>query len=957
VIIDAGNDETTSSASSMDRVPSASPPSANPSGQSSPLTESTTSTHTSTSTTVNLVLTEATLLSGNLDDCWNADDDSCVGGVAAVSALTRHYSLSGGHRQPVLVFPKFEKQSQFVQVHPLRWSVNRLILQGIMGWNVFMSTPSLLLLNAQDGFGSQHDLTYLQSTEFPLLITNVAVPPSISWQSTHQYIYYHETTGIALISIANNGEPLNIDQVQATWGALTQIADRNKQSGCVPLSPQEQERQDLFQTYQEIYLNGPSSPTTTSTRQPYDLQNITTTTTIPPQQKATTCWIPVVNYADRNLDSFVEEIMQHPYPPLLIVDIAENSPDLYPMPLFISVPTKNNDNNNQTMMTTTLMKNTSAINTPLISNNDKSKYVWIHSYDGNEDVHVQHQLHIDFTTQPPTLLNVTVIQYELETALPVEFRDEIYAHHIQLLRQQADQAIANDPIVGYSTAFPVARDGEYRQCQGGECQIANLFTDALRWHAQADVAFVASGGLRGEGWPAGPVHISNIWASFPFPNSVCTGIISGKSLFQLLDYSIATSTFEGWDSDNGDRLLQVSGINIVYNTAIPQGQSRILSIHVWKEDTQQWQHVERLELYKFATDSYLCSAYDPYPDLLGANGNFTFPGEVPASIGDALVQNVVGDYLGQLQGAYYNASIQGRLVNNTNDFTVLDMAETEESCEANQYWSGRRAACFPCPDSNHVEFSDARLEFQGQRSGDGSIVPTEDSPLSSFYNATEKWNVTDDPALFKNAIQGRILLVNRELSNFSVVPKAIPSWLKFVEGGQLSERFLVGGPTTTLPSGSSLALDFIVGDENLKSGTALGTVSFGILGGSVEGDEGIRSCDDYSSDATFDVFLRITPPLETNELGDLRFIGIGIMCVTLATAAFFGFCLFKYRDMAILKTMQVGLQCGTEQVSARCCSCLEGELTSSCCPIATLLGDYLLRCLSHGSHHAAIELG
>ncbi|CAB9513891.1 Gamma-aminobutyric acid (GABA) B receptor (Partial), partial [Seminavis robusta] len=820
---------------------------------------------------VNLVATEATLLSGNLDDCYEVDDDSCQAGVAAVGAFVRHWAKD----QPTLVFPKFEKQSQFVQVHPLGWSVNRLILQGMLGWKLLMSTPSLLLQNQRDEFGSQRDLSYLQSRQFPLLLTNVVVPPSNSWAlDYHEYIHFDHDTGMALLSIANSGEPLNHNQVASAWGALYTIADRNRELGCLTVT--EDARQALFESYQDVYMNGDTSSSSSNSNDPQ-------------------CWIPVVVFDDGQTGkfaAFIEGVMKHPHPPYLIIDVDKNAVDLYPTPMLVHVPIGNNHNSTRTEGGITNTTTTTIIRQP-------SKPVWIHSFGRKDDIYYQHQLVLDWTTLPPILLNVTLIQEDMEV-VPPEYKDDTYANHIRFLRQQADSAIQNDPQVGYSTAFPVAREGEYRRCQGGECEVGNLFTDALRWKAHADVAFVTSGGLRGSGWPAGPVRVSNIWASLPFPNSICTGIMSGLSLFRMMDYSISISTFEGYDTNDGDRLLQISGMNIVYNTDIPRGTTRILSIDVWNRDVKEWLPIDRLGMYKFATDSYLCSAYDPYPDFLGANGNYTMEGEVPGTIGDALVQNAVGEFLGQLDGPY-DGAIQGRLANNTESFEVLDLGQTKENCPVNNYWSERRGACFACPDSSYVEFSDASLEFEGQQSGDGGIIPSEDSKASSVYNATSN---STDPSIFEDVLRGRILLVNRELFNFSVVPKAIPSWLKFIEEGELSERYVVGGPTTALPSGSSLALDFVVGDKSIRSGTALGTVSFGILGRSVQGEEGIRSCDDYSRDATFDVFLKVTPPQELNELGGLRYIGIGMMIVTLLSAAFFGYCLFKYRETAILKTMQ-----------------------------------------------------
>ena len=85
--------------------------------------------------------------------------------------------------------------------------------------------------------------------------------------------------------------------------------------------------------------------------------------------------------------------------------------------------------------------------------------------------------------------------------------------------------------------------------------IGNLYTDAARWYTNADVAFITSGGVRGPGWPAGEVTVSDIWAALPFPNNLCTGYINGVHLFQLLNYSMSVATFEGHDTDDGGRML------------------------------------------------------------------------------------------------------------------------------------------------------------------------------------------------------------------------------------------------------------------------------------------------------------------------------------------------------------------------------------------------------------------
>ena len=46
---------------------------------------------------------------------------------------------------------------------------------------------------------------------------------------------------------------------------------------------------------------------------------------------------------------------------------------------------------------------------------------------------------------------------------------------------------------------------------------------------EADIAISGPGGLRGPGWAAGPVKVSDIWAALPFANSLCvaTGALPG----------------------------------------------------------------------------------------------------------------------------------------------------------------------------------------------------------------------------------------------------------------------------------------------------------------------------------------------------------------------------------------------------------------------------------------------
>jgi 2',3'-cyclic-nucleotide 2'-phosphodiesterase (5'-nucleotidase family) len=136
-----------------------------------------------------------------------------------------------------------------------------------------------------------------------------------------------------------------------------------------------------------------------------------------------------------------------------------------------------------------------------------SNGVWVLSYE--DDVDILRQLRLTLSNDRRKVTNVTVIENGLKT-IPDYIKDDALRVDIAYLKELTDEAKANDPIVGYSTAMPVSRVDFFRACFGGECPLENLFTDALRWSTGADFAFVQSGVVRGPSWPAGPVKVSGL---------------------------------------------------------------------------------------------------------------------------------------------------------------------------------------------------------------------------------------------------------------------------------------------------------------------------------------------------------------------------------------------------------------------------------------------------------------
>lgn len=134
------------------------------------------------------------------------------------------------------------------------------------------------------------------------------------------------------------------------------------------------------------------------------------------------------------------------------------------------------------------------------------------------------------------------------------------------------------------------------------------------------------GAFHGLGWPEGEVKVSDIWDTFPFSNTICTGTMSGISMFRMFDFATASATFEGSDTLTGGDLQQVSGVRVTYNTKLTEG-SRLINLEVWSETEDDYVQVERLKMYNFTTDSFNCAANDPFNEFAGSM--LTIPGEAP----------------------------------------------------------------------------------------------------------------------------------------------------------------------------------------------------------------------------------------------------------------------------------------------------------------------------------------
>ena len=91
--------------------------------------------------------------------------------------------------------------------------------------------------------------------------------------------------------------------------------------------------------------------------------------------------------------------------------------------------------------------------------------------------------------------------------------------------------------------------------------------------AACDLAIVNGGSLRAN-ISAGLVSFASIQTALPFPNSLASLQLQGSTLVSVLQRSLSAL-----GSDNNGLFLQLDGIRIVYNAALPVGL-RLLSARV-----------------------------------------------------------------------------------------------------------------------------------------------------------------------------------------------------------------------------------------------------------------------------------------------------------------------------------------------------------------------------------------
>ena len=349
-----------------------------------------------------LSVSVATLMSGvELGDCVNGTDVSCVTGVAHFDAYRRHRIPS---QAPQMVLPFLDQKSVFVARHPLSYSVNRLVLQHLLGYQFYTGFVSLAL---QDP--ALYDPAPLQSSDFPFVLSDVGIPATSDWRFFHQAIYWDEETHVALISLLKTGSHLHLDPIEITRVLLDEIAREKQQRGCLPT---ENTAQMDYSAYAEQYLSVDQQ-----------LQQVNATEDDATEDDVTSfCWIPVVWVAGFvNGPEFLDQIVsQNPHPPAAIV-LAPNSDALF-LPQYT---------------TPTLLGNTTWVCTARANPSTES------------NLYTQIRLRVANHSRAMTLEALELVEEPL-SELPEEFKDDLYHSQIEQLNQMQQEIIANNPIDYFS---------------------------------------------------------------------------------------------------------------------------------------------------------------------------------------------------------------------------------------------------------------------------------------------------------------------------------------------------------------------------------------------------------------------------------------------------------------------------------------------------------------------------
>ena len=121
-----------------------------------------------------------------------------------------------------------------------------------------------------------------------------------------------------------------------------------------------------------------------------------------------------------------------------------------------------------------------------------------------------------------------------------------------------------------------------------ESNLGDIVADAMRDATGAQIAFQNGGGIRAD-IPKGPITLETVFTTVPFDNDLVSMDLTGEQIRELLERSVLS-----------ENMLQVSGIQIVYDLSKPAG-AKVASVEVAGKP------MAALATYRVVTNDFLAS--------------------------------------------------------------------------------------------------------------------------------------------------------------------------------------------------------------------------------------------------------------------------------------------------------------------------------------------------------------
>ena len=773
---------------------------------------------------VNLVVTKAPLLGGGVREC--AQEDCFEGGVAAVQALVRYYSALGNTDQ-TLVIPEADFKSPLTFMSQFLIGVNLMIFRNVLGWRSWTLPSYTIIANRFE----QRTVEDAQQATFPALMSNVIL--AADFQSFFGYvepIHWDKETNLAVIYVGKDEKPDFEADAAATAMALTRyIYKRNAMFGCpnTPIDP---------------------PPLAAFSETPFDVWY---------QQEGDIAELPSIRDAPNPDECF------HP---VVVFDFKGKVFER--AEIFWETMMTNTDESSQPALLLDVRGTFLPDNT--LSRVEKhSERMWVAHHATPETDFFQVQIQ---TSLHGGISNVTIFQENLLN-LPAEAKTEAYYEDSNRIRQYARQAYETslmNELGAITDAMPaaVAEDG-YHFCNVQECEIGNLAADALRWKQGTDIAILPSFFFQGPGWASGEVRYLELNENLQFVGQRCAGVMTGLSIHRALEYSLNTTTFDGYYEIqdpllNKEGLFQVSGMTYTYNYKL-EGE-KVLEIKVWDDESKVYQPLERTRLYSFVSGSHLCFTFKGFPpyftDLLTADG------EVPAErVTDLNYVDDIKDYLLEFHAnERYTPRLEGRLRFDPNKTNAMPLIDKDDCIGGTEYWSNSRLMCKTCPTFNRVRFSNSMNELRGV-------------------------------AYSTEALKGEIILENHESFAISVHPEmlSVPSYitLDFAVNANKTD----GNYTFVIPAGQALKTGLTFDATERESGTDTSSLLFQITPA-----EPLEGCPSYKLRQSVVVYL--TLPSDKNYLEGVVAFGFISAGMIIIASACFAVWVWYFRNLPVVCSMQ-----------------------------------------------------